>query len=163
MKENEPYPFQFIGGVSNTYGFITSSKASFEIKFKPSGYLFGDEVPFADYTYEFVILSLNDDYVKFNPDSRISATVSEIVYDFFKLKERTVIYICENRDGRGKARDRKFNHWFSLYNRLFLVKMDFVLGYETNPYLTSLIIRIDNPYMDEILKATAALFEEHKK
>ena len=163
MKENEPYPFQFIGGINNTYGFISFNKVSFEIKFKPSGYLFGDQVPFADYTYEFAILLKEEATEKSPPDPRISATVSEIVYDFFKLKERTVIYICENRDGRGKARDRKFSHWFSLYNRLFLVKMDFVLGYETDPYLTSLIVRIDNPYMDEILKATASLFEEHKK
>lgn len=94
---------------------------------------------------------------------RISPTVSEIVYDFFKLKEKTVIYICDNSDGRGGARDRKFRQWFDLYNRLFLVRMDFKLDFKSNPYFISLIVRIDNPNLDEIMKASAAPFEEHRK
>ncbi len=163
MKPSRAYPFRNIGGKNSTYGFITSNRVSYEVKFKPSEYLFGGETPFASFTYEFVIIQLGDNSVKTRLDPRIPATVSEIMYDFFKLREKIVLYICDNTDGKGAARDRKFDQWFSLYNRLFLVKMDFAIGYESNPYLTSLIMRIDNPYLGDVVEASRKLMGEFKK
>ena len=44
-------------------------------------------------------------------------TVAEIVNDFFGDDSRNVLfYICDPKDGRMKARQRKFDYWFRLFN-----------------------------------------------
>lgn len=66
------------------------------------------------------------------------------------------MYICENNDGRGQARQRKFTQWFdtanSTYNYFFL-KLDVAFGADNEQYLTSLISRVDNPRLADIVIA----------
>jgi hypothetical protein len=43
--------------------------------------------------------------------------LAEIVNDFFEADNRNIVfYICDPRDGRVKARQRKFDYWYRLYN-----------------------------------------------
>jgi hypothetical protein len=52
------YSFYFDGGENNVYAFETDLKISYEIKFRPSNYLLGDETTvYANHIYEFIISS----------------------------------------------------------------------------------------------------------
>ena len=49
------YDFIFGGGLTNSYFFETRNGVVYEVKFKPSGYIFDGYPDFCDKTFEFVI------------------------------------------------------------------------------------------------------------
>ncbi|QIP13053.1 hypothetical protein G8759_10650 [Spirosoma aureum] len=148
------YEFIYLGGINNTYIFITSDQVVYELKFKPSSYIFGKQPPFTEFAYEFVIEVAENPLPKLPPpDECIPITLATIFNEFFTLKETVVVYICENADGRANARNRKFNQWFEQSGRagLSFVKFDYHFGTGTEFFYTSLIMRIDNPQMADII------------
>lgn len=154
--QNKGYEFIFLGGINNTYAFITDHQIVYELKFKPSSYVFGDQPPFTEFAFEFVIEVAENPHTKLPPsDALIPVTITSIFNDFFALKETVVVYICENVDGRANSRNRKFNRWFeqSVQNGLSFVKFDYHFGAEPEFFYTSLIMRIDNPRMADVITA----------
>ena len=153
-----PYEFISLGGENNTYAFVTEHLIVYEIKFKPSNYIFNESSSFIQNTYEFVIEVAENPSPKRPPlDSRIPITIALIFQDFFTLKETVVVYICDNSDSKGNARNRKFSQWFEQYNPLSFVKLDFAFGLDEDKYYTTLIMRIDNPFMSEIVTSFQTL------
>lgn len=96
-------------------------------------------------------------------DARIPATVAAIVREFFIRKERSLLYVCENKDGKGAARERKFAQWFEIYGVQSHFKFDFEISNADERYLNSVIGRIDNPYRTEIILACFELAEGNSK
>ncbi len=164
MKESEPYEFDFLGGDNNVYIFTVQRGHTYEAKFKPSGYLFDSSQPFVDSIFEMVLLPVNPGVGQDLPlDAKTQPTVIAIVSHFFTQKERVLLYVCENKDGKGAARNRKFNQWFSLYNLDNHFKFDFVISNGQERYLNSVIGRIDNPYRAEVTLACFELAENNSK
>ena len=148
------YEFLFLGGINNTYAFVTDQQIVYELKFKPSSYIFGSQPPFTEFAYEFVIEVAENPSSKLpSSDAAIPHTIATIFNHFFSLKETVVVYICENADGRAHVRNRKFNQWFSQVGKVNLnfVKFDYQFGTKAEYFYTSLIMRIDNPNIDEII------------
>ena len=149
------YPFFFDGGENNVYAFETDLGISYEVKFRPSSYLLGNETtPFANHIYEFIIEIVYNPLGKSPPlDKLISKTISGIVKDFYYKKNGSVcIYICDSSDGRQDLRRKKFDDWFYSEDEYGLVKMDEkILDSKGNVYPISLIIHIANPYFTEII------------
>ncbi|MPR36174.1 DUF6169 family protein [Salmonirosea aquatica] len=163
MKE-KAYEFAFLGGSDSAYIFPTRFGITYEVRFKPSGYLFGDEQPFADSIFEVVLLPARGDADKEKPlDARIPSTVAAIVKDFFIQKETVLLYICEDNDGRGAVRNRKFGQWFNFYKLEYHFKFDFTIGSAEEQYYNSVIGRMDNPYKNEIIAACFELAEDNSK
>ena len=158
------YDFDFIGGFNSTYVFVTKHSIVYEIKFKPSTYIFGYQAIESEFAYEFVI-EVAENLTSKNPvlDTAIPPTIASIFYDFFKLKETVVVYICDDSDGKAKVRNRKFSQWFEQYNRLIFLKFDFSLGTETEYYLTTMITRFDNPKLSEIIKSLQNINNDYNK
>lgn len=48
MKKSDAYEFVFEGDTDNLYAFATANKLVYEVRFKPSGYLFDNEQAFVD-------------------------------------------------------------------------------------------------------------------
>jgi Family of unknown function (DUF6169) len=164
MKQENKYDFQFLGGYKNTYIFVTDSGLIYEIKFKPSTYIFGNKPPVDEFAYEFVIdVAENLTGKKPSLDKKIPPTIADIFYNFFTLKETVVVYVCDNSDGKATIRNRKFSQWFEQYNRLSFLKFDFLLGTEEEYYLTSMITRIDNPKLSEVLVSFQKISTENRK
>ncbi len=148
------YEFVYLGGINNTYAFVTDQQIVYELKFKPSSYIFGNQPLFTEFAFEFVIEVAENPLPKLPPpDAVIPVTIANIFNDFFSLKEKVVVYICEDADGRAKARNRKFAQWFDQVrqNGLSFVKFDYHFGTQTEFFYTSLIMRIDNPYMADVI------------
>jgi len=57
MKQIDPYEFDFLGGKNNGYLFTVQRGTTYEVKFKPSGYLFDSAQPFVDSVFEYGIAS----------------------------------------------------------------------------------------------------------
>jgi len=164
MRKYSAYEFAFLGGIDNTYIFPTRHNLTYEVRFKPSGYIFGNENLFADLVFELVVLPIKSDAEKEKPlDSRLPATIAAIVRDFFIQKEKVLLYICENRDGKGAIRDRKFRRWFDFYNMQDHFKVDLEIGNAQEKYFTSLIGKLDNPHKAELVVAYFELIEKHDK
>uniref|UniRef100_UPI00403F104A DUF6169 family protein n=1 Tax=Spirosoma sp. SC4-14 TaxID=3128900 RepID=UPI00403F104A len=109
--------------------------------------MFGNQPPFTEFTYEFVIGFAENPLSKLPPpDEIIPLTIACIFNNFFSQKETVVVYICENADGRANARNRKFNQWFEQAGQggLSFVKFDYRFGNDRELFYTSLIMRIDN-------------------
>lgn len=129
MPKEEPhlltYEFEFSGNIFNSYYFDTPNGIYYEIKFKPSAYLFEGYPAFAYNTFEFAIVVLDNQTGK-NPsfDPLVSNTIAKIVFDFFQNHERIILYTCDTSDGRGEARQRRFNLWFDYYKGVNYWKLD---------------------------------------
>jgi Family of unknown function (DUF6169) len=156
LSNTKGYDFVYLGGKNNSFYFETSSKIIYEVKFKPTDYFFRSNSTFASETYEFVI------EVEYNPteklplgDPLIPPTVATILYDFFRQKERIVIYTCETKDRKHHARFRKFEQWFRAFNDDTFLKIDCPIN---DPkanlvYYNSLIIKQNNPFKNDIIVA----------
>jgi hypothetical protein len=152
INRKDAYEFIAFRDENNTYAFVTEQGIVYEVKFKQSNYIFAENSSYNQYTFEFVIeVAENLTHKKPSLDSRIPLTIALIFQDFFTLRETIVVYICDNSDSKANARNRKFSQWFEQYNKLSLMKIDFVFGTNLEKYFTSLIMRIDNPNMVEII------------
>ncbi len=160
------YEFIFLGGVNNTYAFIIKHQVVYELKFKPSSYIFVNQPPFTEFAFEFVMEVAENTLPKLPPpDAQLAATIARIFNNFFVWQETVVVYICDNADGRANSRNRKFNQWFeqSGENGLSFVKLDYRFGTDAEFFLTSLIMRIDNPRMADIITSFQKLSVDYNQ
>ena len=97
------YSFLFEGGNQNSYYFETQMGLIYEIRFKPTPYLFGNEMQsIANNVFEFGILMQFNPTLKFpSEDKKIGATVVAIFIDFYnRIGNAVSIYICDSSNGK---------------------------------------------------------------
>ncbi len=158
MQSEEPqlssYNFRFTGGDSNTYVFETGSGSSYEITFKPSGYLFDEQDAFRDDVYEFSINLISHKSARLPlTDPLIAPTVVGVFQDFHDKHGLVVIYICDSSDNRQLVRYRKFGIWFHRYRHLGFIKMDVEIDDPRGTIYTSLLMHRQYRYRDEAVLA----------
>jgi hypothetical protein len=143
----EFYDYKFLGGKNNIYAFETDNEISYEVKFVPSGYIFEEEHPARDFTYEFVIGVVENNTGKNPPlDKKIPHTIALIFQDFFQENRNVGVYICDSSDDKQAFRFRKFNIWFNLFKGTAYYKFDATFPDKDGAVIyTSLIMRLDNP------------------
>jgi hypothetical protein len=79
----EYYVYDFIDDTTKSYFFKTNAQVFYRIEFKPTGYVFGEDVIWSNYCYEFSIkLSANSPK---NPPFYllVAPTIAAIFIDFF--------------------------------------------------------------------------------
>ena len=149
------YDYNFIDESIKSYFFKTNAHVFYRIEFKPTGYIFGEDVIWSNYCYEFSIkLSANSPKTP-SFDSLVAPTIAVIFIDFFREKEKAILYTCDTSDRRYTARMNKFNRWFEQFNQGDFCKIDASIAdpIQNVYYFNSLIIREDNPYKEEITAA----------
>lgn len=156
FQGEEVYSYQFLGGTNNVYSFITVSGLVYEVRFKPTGYIFG-EADFSSYVFEFSLLLVHkpEGPVKIASDMRIPNTVVLIFLNFFGRQSKNIcLYICDSSDFKQNVRKRKFDRWFADYNNGNFTKLDeTLLDKDGTEFPVSLIMRLDNPYRKEVADA----------
>jgi hypothetical protein len=168
MKNEEhqllAYDFSFGGGENNSYFFETINNIFYQVKFKPTTYLFGEESIFAPLTYELVI-ELIDDTIKLPLDKLIPYTIASIFEDFFnKNAYNIVVYLYESSDSRQDARKRKFDSWFGYFKQRKYDRFEVMLSdLEGQLYFTTMIIRRDNPNRKQIATNFIEVMADHNK
>ncbi len=160
------YDFACLGGPFNSYFFQTKQGIVYEVTFKPSGYLFGENTLLGENTFEFSVLVAENNTGKAPPgDALIPATISGIFVDFFRQSDFSVVYICDTADGRASVRNRKFNQWFDWYKGTKFLKIDMQLGQDTSgqTYFTAMILRTDHPRLGEVVNKFRDFITTQKK
>jgi hypothetical protein len=156
------YSFTIAENESNSHFFTTQNEIIYEVKFKPTGYIFNYSSVWAYHCYEFSIEVFSNPTARLPPiDNKIPPTIAAIFLDFFQEKEKSVLYTCETKDGKELARLRKFDTWFEQFNKDIFLKMNNAT-YDPElkvTYHNSLIIKQVNPYKKEIIEAFNSLFD----
>jgi hypothetical protein len=100
----------------NDYEFFTIYGAAYAVSFIPAGVYFATPHSVKDFIYRTDITQVFTGPYNY-PDLLVGITVAEIVNDFFGADSRNVLfYMCDPQDGKMKARQRKFDYWYRLYN-----------------------------------------------
>jgi Family of unknown function (DUF6169) len=156
----DKYEYVFAGGNANAYLFRTQYGVVYEVKFKQTPYLFTDQPDVADDVFELVIEVVQEVSGRVPPDSYIPNTIAAICTDFFRQKDRIIVYICDTSDRRQSARVRKFNAWFTEFADHQYVKFDTQfpdVGGVTHH--VSLILRWNHPFLHTAVSAFGKLSE----
>ena len=153
------YQFTKLDTEENCYTFQTIHGYHYEVYFVHSPYYFQDNPLFNQNVFELVIkLSDSEHILKAVRDTNIPPTIASIFVDFFQNHEKVVVYSCDSSDNKQAARHRKFDDWFLKFNDDSFDKLNGIIE-DTNyhiRYFMSVILKRDNPFKDEIIKA----FEE---
>ncbi|GAB4007788.1 hypothetical protein GCM10028808_12330 [Spirosoma migulaei] len=166
--EQQPskYDFLFVGGERNTYTFLTDLLITYEIQFKPTPYLFGEDFVLSEEIVELVIKVADNPIGKRPPfDSLIAPTVAAIINDFYQKSSLTItIFICDTADRKHEARWRKFNRWYDHFAATDYIRIDdaFRDTKEQLLYHCALIAKNENPYLREVSLAFLGLMADFK-
>ena len=166
MENQTAYEFRFRGDYATGYVFTTRYDVAYRIRFKPSFYLFDADPAVADNVYELVIVRIEKPDGPIPPDERILHTIAAIAEDFFKKEENIAIYVCDDSDGRGEARKRKFDGWFVYLNFEGRGFMKIDQGFREADgfsYSASVIFRGENPYKIQIYVALEKLAAQYNQ
>lgn len=86
-------------------------------------------------------------------DLRISATVAEILKQFFQKQENAMIMVCDSLDGKEEKRRKLFDHWFDVHTDDTLLKYDVSAPLESYHLFISLIFKKTNPNKELLLRS----------
>lgn len=149
----------------NVFVFETINSIVYEVKFKPTGYIFANDPDLQPFVFEISIVVIENPTGRRPPgDSLVPPTIARIFGNFFEQHERVVVYVCDTSDQRGLVRQRKFTNWFSYYSGSnYFQFSDSLIDDMGTVYSISLIIRLDNPYRRRLLLAFDDLLTDYRK
>lgn len=157
------YNFLFTGNSDNSYIFETDFSIVYDVKFKPSSYLFdGIDTHIANQVYESIIgIVYKPTTAKAPLDKRIGSTIAHIFNDFFSKNSNSIsIYICDSSDKKQEVRMKKFNQWFYEFHDSTFIKIDEkLIDTEKNSFPIAMILKINNPNRMAIIDAFIKITE----
>jgi hypothetical protein len=139
------------------YAFKTVTGIIYRVEFSEIPDLLNNSYEFSRNIFELSI-AVNKQFKDFviQKDTQVGETVASIVADFLAKWERIIVFFCYVHDNKHHARNRNFSQWFDLYNNAHIFyKEDFVVKDSESDlvYLTSIILRNDNPFKEKIIQA----------
>lgn len=86
-------------------------------------------------------------------DNRIAYTIVHILKRFFTVKQRAMLMVCDNMDGKERKRELLFARWFAQYNDGRLLKYDASTSTEDYMLYVSIYLHCENPRRPELVSA----------
>ena len=87
-------------------------------------------------------------------DTRIALTIVQILKLFFAVKERAMIMVCDNLDGKEEKRRLLFSKWFLRYNDAGkIIKFDASASTEGYQLYVSIYLNKENQQKDVLIAA----------
>lgn len=80
-------------------------------------------------------------------DKLVVATIIQIIADFFEKNENTLLFTCDENDGKQHSRNILFHRWYKFYGLNNFDKFD----KKINNTFSSIIIQKRNPLYSEII------------
>ncbi|QNK78098.1 hypothetical protein H7F37_03165 [Winogradskyella sp. PAMC22761] len=80
-------------------------------------------------------------------------TIDNIINDFFKSRENSLIYVCSNEQDKNQIRSLVFERWYQYsQHKDVITKIDSIIPMDDNSILyTSLLYHNENPNITYIL------------
>jgi hypothetical protein len=161
-----PYTYEAFENYEMLYIFKTDFELLYEIRFKPTPYLFPKDKPYSKDTYEFSIIVLENPNHSSPPfDNRIGSTIAKIFDEFYEINGNTVsLYICASHDNRQFVRFRKFSAWFATFNndRYFKIECP-IKDSQGNSFPIALILKKGNPFRKDIISSFDEIIDAYHK
>lgn len=161
-----PYVFEMIKEDVMLYIFKTDFEVLYEVRFKSTPYLFSSDKPYSNDAYEFSIIVIENPNHAAPPfDNRIGSTIAKVFDSFYEEYGNTIsLYICASHDNRQFVRFRKFSGWFATFGSSKYYKMESVAeDIEGKKFPLALIIKIDNPYLHDIIASFNQVLTYYRK
>lgn len=159
------YEYAFLDGIVQTYSFTSDTAVRYEVRFKPGPELV-DNPALESFVFEMVILLIDNPFTPKLPpvDALIPATIAAVVTHFFALRERAMVYLCDDSDAKADARRKLFDRWFERFDDHTFVKRQIPLAVEQNgtAYIAEFVARLDNPYLEPILASFTRVISGEK-
>jgi hypothetical protein len=117
-----------------TFLFTTQAGDEYQCYFLSYADYFASQPDIAPNFFSFNLKLISNEGVPIRKgtDKRVADTVITIVGDFLSSKSNAVVYVCDNSDGKEKARSRKFLSWFDYYDhpssKIIQVTSNFTVG-----------------------------------
>ena len=151
------YEYLFVeGGPNLTYTFKSHFEASYEVKFKPGPELV-DNPTFEDLIFELVIVLTDNPYAPRLPpvNALMSVTIARIIEDFFQIRERAIVYVCDDSDSKSDSRRKLFDRWYERFRDAKYFKTNVGLAVEQNgiQYSADFVGRTDNPLFGQLFES----------
>ncbi|MBP1222477.1 DUF6169 family protein [Flavobacterium sp. 1355] len=156
-----PYNYSF-NDSTQSYHFLTKNNIDYRVAFiddQTFSAVSGIEM---QNIYQIIIEKVEDKREKF--DSQVSSTIQSIVLSFFKNSQNAMIYICDDKDDKGKKRFNAFERWYkNCESNGFINKINNVIVCYTEEkhwtLYTSLLYHEDNSNKDTIVEVYHTLQE----
>jgi len=141
---------------SSIFRFVTNNGIIYSVGFVPDTSFLKNGV------FQFFLINTTS---KSSPqDTNVYETVRVIIEEFFLQEEPVMLYICDTTDKRQKSRDRLFKIWFHtyIYNGSYTMHNECMI-LDNVPYFSSIILRNDHPFHDNIISAFHEYILEHNQ
>lgn len=164
-KPSSAYKYTAVGGIFNSYFFTTTTDVVYEIKFIPSTDYFTIYVDVDAEVFELTIsVADNPTGGRLPNDEQVPKTIFAIFEEFFLARRHVIVFICDSTDGRGRARHRKFGHWFVNLNAKTdeMTKFDRVVVDNEERIYLSLVLGRSNPNLLRLVDLFTHMGEEGK-
>jgi Family of unknown function (DUF6169) len=135
------------------YSFTTSNGCIYHCYFFDFGTAFSDYPDLAPKVFGFNLELQYKPHQNIGFDKRIAETVITILKTFLDDKVNAVVYICDNSDGREKARFHKFTNWFSTYDDGSIIQLKGVIHAGNTNILNAMLIHKNNPNINRFIEA----------
>ena len=86
-------------------------------------------------------------------DNRIAQTVAYILKQFFAAKQRAMLMVCDNLDGKEEKRRMLFVRWFRQHNDGSVQKYDASATTDDYVLYVSIYLHRENPRSEELVNA----------
>lgn len=93
------------------YEFITDNGIEYNVFFTSASFLMPPYSDYKDHVYDMTISNIQNNQFNLR-DLRIQPTIAKIIHHFCTTYQFAVSYLCNDTDGKGHLRSRKFNGWF---------------------------------------------------
>jgi Family of unknown function (DUF6169) len=156
-------PYKYILLKPDYYTFTTLAGTEYHCYFYAAEEIFSDYPLLAKKAFGFNIVLKNNITLQKGLDKRIASTVVKILKTFLDEKKNAIVYICDNSDGREKARFHKFSHWFHQYDDGSIIQLRGVVHAGGTNILNALLIHKENKYLNDFIEAYQILIGVYTK
>lgn len=146
-------PYNFITYKPDYYTFTTNNGCEYHCYFFSFDTAFSEYPELATNVFGFNLELKYEPHDNIGIDKRIAETIISILKEFLDKKVNTVVYICDNSDGREKARFHKFTNWFSTYRDGSIIQLKGVIRAGNTNILNAMLIHKDNPKINQFIEA----------
>ncbi|MBD9093734.1 MAG: hypothetical protein EGQ20_14560 [Bacteroides oleiciplenus] len=147
MESNSQLPYQITETSDWNYSFITKHGIIYHAYFID----FSNYHPYFSEVYTF---NIEPETESPHPiDNQIAITIAHILKVFFSAKERAMIMICDNLDGKEAKRELLFSRWFCRYNDGSILKYDASTTTEDYLLYVSMYLHKENPLRKQLMSA----------
>ena len=151
MRNHYNYVFD---SITKTYNFTTKNNILYRVAFvvdETFSTISGENIT---NVYQIIVEKANEGIEPF--DQKVSKTIEDVIEQFFRKIENSLIYNCSDDDEKAKLRHEIFDRWYkkSKY-RKSIMKIDNIIqlkGFYTNKIYTSFMFHKDNSDFEKLIK-----------